>query len=271
MGDTNRFEDRTGQAVDPQSEYAPSFTLEVGRGLENPPVASVIVPVYNEASIISQNLRYLATYLGSPYEVIVCDDHSDDGTLSATLDVARQQPNIRLLRFNKRIGKGGTIKKAVELARGEVVVFMDADLSTDLKHFPTLLSRAFREDALVVSRRNTRDRLTQGAFRLVLSLGYNTIVRMFFRTGIKDHQCGFKAMKKEVAVKLMAQTLNNRFVFDTELIVLARRLGIPIKEVQVDWIDRRPRTANIKWMKAVAGMIKDVMILKLSSRTAIKL
>jgi glycosyltransferase involved in cell wall biosynthesis len=259
------IEEQPIQIMESEIQYLPQFTVKATKRLESLPVASVIIPVYNEADIIFQNMIFLADYVGPSYELIVCDDCSSDGTYDILKDVAKQRSNIRLLRFEERIGKGGTIKKAVESARGEVVFFMDADLAADIAYLPKMLQLASKKNALVVSRRTIEDRLTQGVLRTVLSLGYNLVVRLVFRTGIKDHQCGFKAMKREIAERLIAQAMNDGFVFDTELIVLATKLGIPIEEVQVDWIDRRPRISNVKWLRTTVEMMKDIAILKISS------
>ncbi len=243
-----------------ESQYVSPFTLKISDEVKKAPTASIIVPVYNEVDIISPNLLYLSSCVGLDYELIVCDDCSTDGTGDALSSVIKRVSNIRLLRFDKRMGKGASIKKAVELANGELIVFVDADLSANLEDLPKLLMMASRRDALIISRRTLRARLTQGVLRLMLSLGYNFVVRLVFRTGVRDHQCGFKAMSKKVASKLMSQTMSNRFVFDTELIVLAKKLGVPVEEVQIGWIDRRPRSANIKWVRIAIQMMKDLLL-----------
>lgn len=224
--------------------------------------ASIIVPVYNEADIISRTMRCISGYLGPDYELIVCDDASIDGTYEILRNLADKNPNIRLLGFEKRIGKGGTIKKAVEIADSDLIVYVDADLSASLDDLPRLCEAASKKDALVIGRRTMRGRLTQGALRLALSIGYNLIVRLIFRTGIADHQCGFKAMNKKVARKLIAQTSNDGFVFDTELIVRAKRSGIPVEEIQIDWAERRPKRANTRWLRTSFEMMKDLTVLK---------
>jgi len=224
--------------------------------------ASIIVPVYNEADIISRTLLCLSRYLGPDYELIVCDDASTDGTCDVLKNLTHENSNIRLLGLDKRIGKGGTIKRAVEIANSDVIVYVDADLSASLDDLPRLLESASKKDALVISRRTIRGRLTQGVPRLTLSIGYNLIVRLIFRTGIRDHQCGFKAMRKEVAKQLIAKTSNDGFVFDTELIVRAKKMGIPVEEVEIDWIERRPKRANTKWLRTSIEMMKDLIVLK---------
>jgi hypothetical protein len=98
--------------------------------------------------------------------------------------------------------------------------------------------------------------------RLALSIGYNLIVRLIFRTGIADHQCGFKAMNKKTASQLMTQTSNDRFVFDTELIVRAKKMRIPVEEIQIDWIERRRKKANGRWIRTTIEMMHDLIVFR---------
>lgn len=255
-------EGQTDVMVESAVRHAIPSVIKIPLKLKPAFQASIIVPVYNEADIISRTMRCISGYLGPDYELIVCDDASTDGTYDVLRNLADKNPNIRLLGFEKRIGKGGTIKKAVEIADSDLVVYVDADLSASLDDLPRLCEAASKKDALVISKRTMRGRLTQGALRLALSIGYNLIVRLIFRTGIADHQCGFKAMNKKVARKLIAQTSNDGFVFDTELIVRAKRSGIPVEEIQIDWAERRPKRANTRWLRTSFEMMKDLTVLK---------
>lgn len=252
----------TRTAVGSTANNASSFVTEIPTELKPSFRASVIVPVYNEEDTISRTLLRLSRYLGPDYELIVCNDASTDGTYNALKKLKVENPNIRLLEFDKRIGKGGTIKKAVEIANSDVVVYIDADLSASLDDLLRLLERALERDALIISRRTLRGRLTQGVLRLTISAGYNLIARLIFRTGITDHQCGLKAMNMRVAKKLIAETSNNRFVFDTELIVRAEKAGIPVEEIQIDWTEKRSKRANTKWVRMTIEMMKDLIVLK---------
>jgi glycosyltransferase involved in cell wall biosynthesis len=255
-------EGQTDVMVESAVRHAIPSVIKIPLKLKPAFQASIIVPVYNEVDIISRTVRCISGYLGPDYELIICDDASTDGTYETLRNLADKNPNIRLLGFERRIGKGGTIKKAVRIANSDLIVYVDADLSVSLDDLPQLLEVASEKDALVISRRTMRGRLTQGALRLALSIGYNLIVRLIFRTGITDHQCGFKAMNKKVARKLIAQTLNDGFVFDTELIVRARRSGIPVEEIEIDWAERRPKRANTRWLRTSFEMMKDLTVLK---------
>ena len=233
------------------------------------PSFSLIVPVYNEADVVSRNLDLLDRFLEKKgCELIVCDDCSEDGTynrLTAFAELARARssnPSVLLLRSDARIGKGGTIKNAVKEARGKVVVMMDVDLPVDLRCIPDVVRQARICGGVVIGQRSASDRLTQGPLRVVLSLGYNSLARLLFRTGIKDHQCGFKAMKRDVARRLAESTRNDGYVFDTELIVRARRLNIPVQQVHVKWVDGRPRKSNLRWIRAGLVMMRELIDLR---------
>lgn len=239
----------------------PTILLET-KGYHRAHSFSLIIPVYNEAAIVAENLRVLDRFLErDEYELIVCDDCSEDGTydqLKAFVGSSKN-PNVLLMRSNARIGKGGTIKRAIREARGETIIVMDADLSTDLRYIPEMIRQARISGGIVVGQRSTSDRATHGPLRVILSLGYNTLARFLFQTGIKDHQCGFKAMNADVARKLVDKAKSDGYTFDTELIFLALRSNIPVRQVQIRWTDGRTRKSNLRWIRTGFTMMKDLI------------
>jgi hypothetical protein len=230
------------------------------------PLFSLIIPVYNEVNIVSKNLDVLDRFLERKRcELIVCDDGSKDGTydhLETFAKLARTRSsnlNVLLMRSDARIGKGGTIKRAVKEARGDVLVFMDVDLSVDLRCIPKMVKQAHDSGGIVIGQRSTSDRCTQGPLRITLSLLYNSLARLLFHTGVKDHQCGFKAMKADVARKLVGRIKNDGYVFDTELIALARKWNITVQQIRARWADGRPKKSNLKWIITGFAMMKDLL------------
>jgi glycosyltransferase involved in cell wall biosynthesis len=212
-----------------------------GTGVNELPHVSLIIPVYNESSIIAMNLDVLCDFMkNESYEILVCDDCSKDKTYEICARVAEKNPNIRLFHFKQRIGKGGTVKAVLDKAEGELIVIMDADLATDLRHITELTSTVETNRALAIGERTIHERLTQGYTRTILSLGYNLLVRLLFRTGIADHQCGFKGLRNADARMLFRQVTDNGFLFDTELILRAKKFGLPIKRIPIKWKERRP-------------------------------
>jgi hypothetical protein len=230
------------------------------------PSFSLIVPVYNEADIVSKNLDTVDRFLERKgCELIICDDCSEDGTYDRLRTFAKlahrrsSNPNVLLMHSDSRIGKGGTIKRALKKARGEIILIMDVDLSVDLRCIPEMVKQAHTTGGIVIGQRSLSDRLKQGPLRVMLTLGYNSLARLLFQTGVKDHQCGFKAMKADVAQKLVDRTKNDGYVFDTELIVLARKLNIPVKQVHVKWVDSRRGKSNLRWIRTGFTMMKDLI------------
>jgi glycosyltransferase involved in cell wall biosynthesis len=258
-------------AADSQIEALQSQTGEairfVTESYEKAPLFSLIVPVYNEADIIIESSNVLRRFFGSSdCELIVFDDCSTDETYNKLRNAVAfsKDSNMRLMHSSARIGKGGAIKNAIQKAKGETILIMDADLSADLRSVPKLVKEAYESGGLVIGERNASDRSTQGFLRVMMSLLYNVLVRILFRTGVRDHQCGFKAMKTDTARRLTAGMQNDGFVFDTELIVLARRLNVPVKRVLVKWADCRPKKSNLKWVRTSFTMIRDLFVLKAS-------
>ena len=231
------------------------------------PLFSLVIPVYNEADIVVESLNVLHRFFRrTNCELIVFDDCSEDETRLKLENAVSfwKNPRMQFLHSSNRIGKGGTIKNAVKKANGEVVIMMDVDLSADLGSLPVLIREARESGGLVIGERSLSDRSGQGLLRVMLSVAYNTCVRAMFRTGVRDHQCGFKAMRTDVARKLMTETKNDGFVFDTELIVLATKRGVPVRKVPVKWTSNRPKRSNLKWLKIGVTMMKDLIMLKLS-------
>lgn len=100
--------------------------------------------------------------------------------------------------------------------------------------------------------------------REMLSLGYKALARLLFETGVRHHQCCLKVMNADVARKLLDNVKNDGYVFDTEWIVLARKLNIPVQQVQVRWVDGRLRKSNLRWVRIGFTMMKNLFVLKAS-------
>lgn len=231
------------------------------------PEISIIIPVLNEEEIITENLKTLSNFMekgNKNYEIIVCDDCSQDQTYKKLVKAKVSNQKITILHFTRRVGKGGTIRKAIEHATGKILIMLDADLPTELKSIPEIARIAEKENAVVLGERALHSRYGQGYLRAFLSLTYNLLVRLLFKTNIRDHQCGFKALPKEVARHLTKQTRENGYLFDTELIIFAEELGIPVKKLDVKWKEKRVKGRSILWwIKASIEMLLGLIKLKL--------
>ena len=208
---------------------------------------SVLLPAYNEALQIEKCVREVnhtvSSFSGS-YEIIVAEDGSTDGTDSIVSELLNVVPNLSLQHSSVRLGKGKAIKNAVNSAKGEVIVFMDVDLATSLDCLPQIIKQVEEHGGMVIGSRHVAgSKVHRRASRTLFSLAYNLLVRVLFLDSIHDHQCGFKAMRHEVA-EAVGDIKSNGFFFDTEMILRCKKSGFPIKEVGVEWSENRNRSAS---------------------------
>ncbi len=230
----------------------------------------MLIPTYKEAGLIRWTLETVSRELEATgvlsYEIIVLDDHSCDGTVEEALRYAeRCDDRIRVAEFSTRMGKGGSLRNGLRLARGEIVVFLDADLPVEAGKIAEMVRFVERGYGLVVARRVYLEGGSYGLKRRILSSGFNALVRVLFRTGVSDHQVGFKAIRTDVANRLIGQVRTDGFFFDAELIVQVKRMGVRVKVVDVLWRDRRaPGDSKVPPMKAFITMLADLVALRVS-------
>lgn len=202
----------------------------------------VALPVLNEDKSLASNVRRLIDALrsGCPYvwSVSIVDNGSTDASWDVAMHIARSEPNVRALRLDQR-GRGGALKAAWGSSIADVVAYMDIDLSTDLSALPSLLHpvASGEVDICIGSRLNSSSKVTRGARREVISHLYNWIARAVLRYGIRDAQCGFKAVNRNVVETILPQVRDDSWFFDTELLVIAARQGLRVKEIPVVWVE----------------------------------
>jgi SAM-dependent methyltransferase len=212
----------------------------------------IAIPVLNEERALESSLSTLVSYLSAdcPYDwsITIVDNGSTDETWSIADSFASSNPRTRVIRLDRR-GRGGALKAAWSTSTADIVAYMDVDLSTGLESLPALLDPLARGDAEVSigSRLAVGAKIQRGLQREVISRIYNVIARGFLRYGVRDAQCGFKAVRASVARDLIPHIADDGWFFDTELLVLAFRGGMRINEVPVNWLednDSRVRIAS---------------------------
>ncbi|HBH04385.1 MAG TPA: glycosyl transferase family 2 [Candidatus Rokubacteria bacterium] len=205
---------------------------------------SVVLPAFNEARRLPPYLDDVVGYFdgrGEPYEVIVVDDGSTDGTGDLVLARARQSPAVRLLRLPENAGKGAAVRAGMRAATGAVRLFADADGATpiaELKRFePALAAGA---DVVIASRVLADPAVSVAALRHRVAAGrlFNWLVARLGLQGVADSQCGFKALSARAAEDLFERLRTRGFGFDVELLLLAQRAGYRVVEVPVNWADQ---------------------------------
>jgi putative flippase GtrA len=202
----------------------------------------VVVPVHNEQAGLERSIRSLHRYLRSQFpfswRIVIADNASTDATAAIASSLVRELRGVELLRLDRK-GRGLALREAWSRSDARVVCYMDVDLSTDLRGLLPLVAPLLsgHSDVAIGSRLARGARVVRGPKRELISRGYNRILRTVLRARFSDAQCGFKAVRGEVAAELLRDVRDDSWFFDTELLVLAQRRGLRIHEVPVDWVD----------------------------------
>lgn len=206
------------------------------------PAVDIVIPVYNEQAVLQESVRRLDSFLraGFPvsWRITIADNASIDDTLAIASRLAREFGSVRAVHLDER-GRGRALRHTWLASDADVVAYMDVDLSTGLDAFGPLVHPllAGRADIGIGSRLAPGARVTRGAKREVISRSYNLMLRTMMRARFSDAQCGFKAMRSEVAAMIVPLIEDDEWFFDTELLLLAQHNGMRIHEVPVEWID----------------------------------
>ncbi|MDS0293510.1 flippase-like domain-containing protein [Halogeometricum luteum] len=225
---------------------------------------SVVLPAYNEEDTIEETveetLRTLSSFLpADSFEVIVAEDGCDDRTPELAERMAARDDRVRHFHSDERLGRGGALEHAFAAANGEVLVYFDTDLATDMSHLEELVDRvrSGRYDVATGSRwmpGRVADRPTK---RGVPSRAFNLLVRLFLGSSLRDHQCGFKAFSREAFQDLRTQVEDEHWFWDTEMLVRAQRAGYRVDEFPVDWTPKGDTKVDL--VRDVFGMGSQIV------------
>jgi dolichyl-phosphate beta-glucosyltransferase len=202
---------------------------------------SIIIPAYNEEPRLPETLQRIAEYLptlGVRTEVLVVDDGSTDRTAAVAESFRGKLTGFRVLSNGRNRGKGYSVRHGMLEARGEMVLFTDADLSAPIEEAEKLLTPLNNGyDVAIGSRAMDRSLIStrQSIFRETAGIIFNKIVRLVLRLPFVDTQCGFKAFRRERCRIIFEQQRIEGFGFDPELLYLARHHGLRAIEIPVRW------------------------------------
>lgn len=226
---------------------------------------TVVIPALNEEAVLAASVRSVCARLrvSFPHDewlVVAVDNASDDGTSEVAADLAAEEPNFRYERLAER-GKGLAVREGWSRHPGDVNVFMDADLAVDLAALGPLVE-AVRAgaDMAIGSRYHPASTVHREWWRRVISLGFRSVLRLRLGLKAKDAPCGFKAVSRRVLEEVVPLVRNDRWFFDTELLVLAERAGLRVAEVPVTWKERRRPGAGtrVNFFKVTAQYLAEV-------------
>lgn len=216
---------------------------------EVPLEVSVVFPAYNEASGLERAVIETAKFLKEitdSFEIIIAEDGSTDGTDVLASALSRRHPHVRHLHSDIRLGRGRALRRAFEASRGKTLIFMDVDLSTDLRCLRSLIESVRGGYDFVIGSRRLRESAVKRSFlRLLASTAYNLMVKLLLDSNLEDHQCGFKAFNRKSFFKVIDKVKAKHWFWDTELLVFASRSGFKVKEIPVVWRGRKKSKVHL--------------------------
>lgn len=202
----------------------------------------IVVPVFDEAATLEASITslhdHLTRHVTETWRITVADNASTDGTPALADDLARRLRCVTAVHLAEK-GRGRALKQVWAASPADVLVYLDEDLSTDLSALGPLVAPLLsgHSDLAIGTRLSRSSRVVRGGTREFVSRSYNFLLRRTMGVGFSDAQCGFKAVRADVAAELLPLVEDTAWFFDTELLVLAERCRLRIHEVPVDWWD----------------------------------
>ena len=228
----------------------------------------IVIPVLNEERALPLSIPVLHAHLaenfgGYEWRIVIADNGSEDATPEVSRRLSCEFPGVSPFRLERR-GRGLALRTAWLASEADIVAYMDVDLSTDLAALHPLVSAVAEQgcDIAIGSRLIRGARVERRPLkREITSRGYSFLFRTMFFTGFRDAQCGFKAVSRRAVDELVPLIENNRWFFDTELLILAEANGFRIREIPVHWTDD-PDT-RVKILGTAIEDVKGLLRLRL--------
>jgi putative flippase GtrA len=232
-----------GADVLPMREHLPA-------GADGVPALDIVIPVYNEELDLPPCVERLQAFLSRnfpyPFRITIADNASTDTTPEVVAGLAATFNEVTYVRLEQK-GRGRALNAVWSASDAPVLAYMDVDLSTDLNALLPLVAPLIsgHSDLSIGTRLARSSRVVRGTKREFISRCYNLILRGSLAARFSDAQCGFKAIRRDVAQRLLPLVQDTGWFFDTEMLVLAEKAGLRIHEVPVDWVDDPHSTVNI--------------------------
>ena len=229
---------------------------------------SVVIPMYNEAKIVTDTARALTEFLNSKmpqedYEIVFSDDGSTDNCAGLVKELAL--PNVRVTRYDDNRGKGSAVREGVLKADGDLIVYTDCDLAFGLDTIYNVYKALEKSDAeiLIGSRNLSKDGYEgYNALRKLMSKTYIKVIGLLAGFSYSDSQGGIKCLRRTAAHRIFSECKINSFAFDLEMLILADKYKIKVMEYPVKIINNRNSESKVNPVKDALRMIKDVTRIK---------
>jgi len=232
--------------------FALSFYFNFMSEINKKPYLSVIIPSYKEGKRIGHNLMEIKHYLDQKdfsYEILVVVDGSPDDTAKIAKSYTDKLKNLTVIANPKNHGKGYVVRQGLLEAEGEIRVFLDADGSTSIKHVDKFLPEFKKGFEVVIGSRKVKGafiQVHQPKYREIMGDMGNWMIRIVLGLwSFPDTQCGFKMLTGKAAEAVASRMVVDRFGFDFELIILAKKMGFKIKQMPVRWLNEEGSTVGL--------------------------
>jgi glycosyltransferase involved in cell wall biosynthesis len=246
--------------------------LPITEAAPDEPVLSILIPAFNEEQRLPKTLAEVQCFVEANHiaiEVLVINDGSSDGTAQVVKAGAERWPALRLVDAPHR-GKGGAVKAGVLAARGQFVALADADLAMPIKQFARFNAQVFaRCDVAIGSREASGSRrYNEPVYRHIMGRFFNLLVRLLLLSGIADTQCGFKVLRRSLALELCRSQTIDGWAFDVEWLVIAHLRGYHIEEVPIDWY-HEARSSQIHPLRDSFTMTRELLRIRQNRRKGV--
>lgn len=227
---------------------------------------SIVIPAYNEEKRIALNLKKILNFMRTKdysYEIVVVDDGSKDNTINEVSKIKSKY--VKVLTYSCNKGKGYAVKYGMMKAKGNYVLFSDSDLSTSINQLDNLMNY-ITEYPVVIASRNLKKSIIpvkQPWYRIIAGKAFPILVRIIMCLNVKDTQCGFKLFRKDVVNSIFSKQVIDRWAFDVEIIYIAKKLGLRIKEVPVIWVNDPNSKVNL--VKDSVRMFLELLRIRINS------
>lgn len=203
---------------------------------------TLVLPAYNEASRIETAVVKAEEALAGAarsFEIIIAEDGSSDGTDEIAERLSREHSFVRHLHSEERLGRGRALRAAFRASKGSILAYMDVDLSTDVRFLGPLIDCIRAGYDLATGSRMLPDSVVERSrLRWASSWTYNALAGTLLRTGVRDHQCGFKAFSRKSVLEVLDRVEANGWFWDTEIIAQEALLGLKIREIPIVWKEK---------------------------------